>query len=392
MKVKIPIAVVLGDIDMLRPLVLAGIPAAVCAGPRALPRYSRYARTKIPWRDPWIEPDALVDELMRFGAEQKEKPILFYESDADLLMISRHRDRLAESYRFVIPDPEIVEILVDKLRFQDLARSLKLPVPASKFFPANETNATANGLAFPVIAKPLTRRVAEWAPVAGLSKAVSLSNESELFEFHERMRDLGIDFLVQELIPGDESRIESYHVYIDGNGSIAGEFAGKKIRTYPQKFGQSCALTLTDAEDVIELGRQIVERVGLRGVAKLDFKRRPDRELALLEINPRFNLWHHLGAVAGVNLPLIVYCDLTGRPRPSKSVARAGTNWCRLWQDVFAARAEGVPFRRWLPWAIKCEAKAGLAFDDPLPVFRAFFYRATHRRKPPPARSIAAPA
>src|SRR5690606_27186437 len=164
-----------------------------------------------------------------------------------------------------------------------------------------------NGLAFPVIAKPLTRRVAEWSPIAGLSKAVSLSNEFELFEFHERMRDHGTDFLAQELIPGDESRIESYHVYIDGNGSIAGEFAGKKIRTYPQKFGQSCALTLTDAEDVIELGRRIVEKVGLRGVAKLDFKRRPDRELALLEINPRFNLWHHLGAVAGVNLPLIVY-------------------------------------------------------------------------------------
>src|SRR5215470_19812901 len=40
----------------------------------------------------------------------------------------------------------------------------------------------------------------------------------------------------------------------------------------------------------------------LTGVAKPDFKRAPDGRLLLLEINPRFNLWHHLGAVAGVNL------------------------------------------------------------------------------------------
>ena len=43
--------------------------------------------------------------------------------------------------------------------------------------------------------------------------------------------------------------------------------------------------------------------LGLRGVAKLDFKRTAAGELVLLEVNPRFNLWHLPGAVAGVNLP-----------------------------------------------------------------------------------------
>ena len=60
----------------------------------------------------------------------------------------------------------------------------------------------------------------------------------------------------------------------------------------------------------------IVERLALTGVAKLDFKRDPQGNLRLLEINPRFNLWHHAGAIAGVNIPALVYADLAGLPRP----------------------------------------------------------------------------
>jgi D-aspartate ligase len=99
-----PLAVILGDIDMLRPLALAGIPCVVCAGRRTLPRYSRYARDIIEWFDPWLHPEKLVDSLMAYGSRQHEKPVLFYESDADLLMISRNRDRLSEAFRFVVPD------------------------------------------------------------------------------------------------------------------------------------------------------------------------------------------------------------------------------------------------------------------------------------------------
>ena len=56
-----------------------------------------------------------------------------------------------------------------------------------------------------------------------------------------------------------------------------------------------------------ELGRTLVQRLGLRGVAKFDFKRAADGRLFLLEVNPRFNLWHHPGALAGVNLPALVF-------------------------------------------------------------------------------------
>ncbi len=67
----------------------------------------------------------------------------------------------------------------------------------------------------------------------------------------------------------------------------------------PAAYGHTTALVITDAPDVVELGRRLTGLLGLVGVAKLDFKRAPDGRLHLLEVNPRFNLWHFAGRRPG---------------------------------------------------------------------------------------------
>jgi D-aspartate ligase len=180
---------------------------------------------------------------------------------------------------------------------------------------------------------------------------------------------------VKEFVHGSEARIESYHCYVDQEGRVAGEFTGRKIRTYPMRFGHTTALEITEAADVRRLGRDIVERLGISGVAKLDFKRDMQGQLRLLEINPRFTLWHHPAAVAGVNIPALVYADLTGRPRPAPARLRAGLRWCRPWKDFPAAREAGESLASWTRWSLGCEAKSTLSLDDPLPFLRATLYR-----------------
>src|SRR5439155_1128342 len=83
---------------------------------------------------------------------------------------------------------------------------------------------------------------------------------------------------------------------------VMGEFTGRKIRTAPRRYGFSTYVEITDEDEVRRLGHSILERIGFSGVAKVDFKREPrTKRLYLLEINPRFNLWHHAGAAAGVS-------------------------------------------------------------------------------------------
>src|SRR4029077_7051936 len=131
--------------------------------------------------------------------------------------------------------------------------------------------------------------------------------------------------------------------------------------------------------------------------AKLDFKRGPTGRLYLLEINPRFTLWHHPAALAGGNVPALVDGELAGLPPPAARRAHPGVRWCKIWHDAPAARSAGMPFFRWLPWALRCEAKSALSWDDPLPLLGAAAWAAARRIAaslrallPPAARPVKA--
>jgi predicted ATP-grasp superfamily ATP-dependent carboligase len=367
-----PPACVLGDIDLVRALGLAHIPSTVLAPPGSPVRYSRHTRGVFPWHNAWENPEQLVEELVRFGQSQPEPPVLFYQEDRTLALVSRHRERLREGFRFIVPEAELVEQLVDKSRFQELAARLDLPVPPACVISPGDPPPNGNfGLAFPIVLKPLVRIPARWEPLAGPGKATSVNSLAELRAMWPRIAAANLSILAQELVPGPETCIESYHAYVDERDSVVGEFAGRKIRTWPASYGDSTALETSDANDVLALGRTLVTKLKFRGVAKFDFKRGPDGRLRLLEVNPRFNLWHHLGAIAGVNLPALVYGDLIGAPRPMMGPAQPGLRWCKPWKDMFAARAAGMSLAKWIPWVSRCEAKSGLAWDDPVPLIGA---------------------
>jgi D-aspartate ligase len=369
------LACVIGSMDLVRPLGLAGISSAVVVAPDDVAVHSRFTRAVIPLADPAREPELLVSRLMAFAAGQAEPPVLIYGQDAEVRFVSRRREELRRGFRFVVADADLVEDLLDKARFADLARRLALPVPACSFVAASAVAPDDLGLRFPLVIKPVARGRGDWHAVAHGAKALRADTSDQLRGLWPQLARRGLEVMMQELVAGPESRVESYHVYVDAAGGIAGEFTGRKIRTHPPAYGETTALEITAEKDVLELGRELSQRIGLRGVAKFDFKRDPAGRLHLLEVNPRFNLWHHPGARAGVNLPALVYRDLIGLPRPVPCAARPGVRWIYHAHDARAARNEGVAMWRWIPWALSCEAKSVVALDDPLPTVMGVLMR-----------------
>jgi D-aspartate ligase len=378
-----PPAVVLGDTDLIRALGLAGIRCAVASRARSPMAHSKFVAERIEWADNWGDPQRLESNLMEYAAQHSELPPLFYQHDGDLAFVSRHRDALREGFRFVVADGELVEDLIDKTRFAGLAERLGLPVPRSQVLhPEPGGDAPDLALDYPVILKPLTRRDLIWRPLAGDAKALRVESQRQLRELWPRLACGGFGLVAQELIPGGEERIESYHVYVDERGDVAGEFTGRKVRTWPREFGHTTALETTDEGDVYEIGRHCVERLGLKGVAKLDFKRAPNGELLLLEVNARFNLWHLPGAVAGMNLPALVYADLAGLPRPRAQRPRCCVRWSVPWDDLTAARAGRLSLARWAAWQLRCQTRHVLSLDDPMPFLRGLVWRRVEDRVP----------
>jgi D-aspartate ligase len=375
-----PPACVMGDMDLVRALGLGGIRSATVTKPGWAPEWSRHTSECIEWADSWSDPETLLHHLLEFAARQSEPAPLFFQDDADVIFVSRNRDALEGHLRFTVAAPELVEQCIDKTRFVELAQERGLPVPPAVVLrPGDDPDLPDLALRPPFVVKPLTRRDSWWRPLGGAAKAIEVASHGELEALWPRFVEAGVDLIAQELVPGGEERIESYHVYVDDSGEFAAEFTGRKIRTYPRRFGHTTACVVTDEADVRERGRDCVRALDLRGVAKLDFKRDPDGRLHLLEINPRFNLWHLPGAVAGVNIPAVVYADLTGRPRPQIGPLRPGATWSVPWDDYRAVRENGTSLVCWAAWQARNRTWHTLALDDPGPFVRAALLRVRSR-------------
>lgn len=366
----------MGDADLVRALGMAGIRSACVTRPGWPADRSRFTAARVEWADNWGDPERLLRNVLGFAAAMPEPPPLFFQHDGDLMFVSRNRNALRPHLRFTIADAHLVEQCVDKTLFVVLAQRLDLPIPRSVvLWPAVQEAPPRLDLEPPLLIKPLTRRDDWWRPIAGHAKAIQVESHEELERDWPRLAEAGVDLVVQELVPGGEERIESYHGYVDPGGEVAAEFTGRKVRTFPRDYGETTACEITDAGDVRELGRECMRRLRLKGVAKLDFKRGPDGRLHLLEANPRFNLWHLPGARAGVNIPAVVYADLLDLPRPRIGPVRPGVRYSIPWHDLRAARERGTSLARWAAWQARCETRHNIALDDPMPFVSGMLLR-----------------
>lgn len=360
-------AVVIGDMDLVRPLGLAGIPC-IAAGPTGPETaWSRHTKGSIDLPNLWERPEEAVKCLVEFGRTAERPLALFYQKDPAVLAISRHRDELAEYYRFVVPERDVVEDLVDKRRFQARAATLGLHVPAAEFARAGLDPLPDGNLVYPLLVKPVLRSRPDetWKPVAMGAKAIVMESPSDAARVWRTPEFAGVPFVVQEYVPGGSTTLVSYHAFVAEDGTVLAEFTGRKLRTRPPELGLSTAVEITDDPRVRTVGRSVLEAFGLTGVAKVDIKIGPDGSMWILEVNPRFNLWHHPGAAAGVNIPAIVHRHLSGAPRAPSPAVTPGIRWVQVWGDWEASASAGVPRLQWLreTWSAGCRRAAHL--DDP---------------------------
>ena len=383
-------AVTMGDLNLVRAVGRAGLTAMVITGnPRtARSRYCSVARTLT---SPITDVEQSARELCELGRSLRGTPTLYYSNDAQLLMVSRFRRQLDPYYRFLLPDDSLINDLVDKERFQQLAKRLDLPVPRALSDTAGTASSEGDACRFPCIIKPASRvgwfestiiDALDGAP----HKGIKVDTPEELKRWTAEMRSHGRPYIIQEFIGGGDQEIYSFHGYFNERSEPLAWFVGRKIRTYPLDTGRSTCLELVKRPEVMGLGIAILKRLRFQGIVKIDFKRDPDSgRFYLLEINPRFNLWHYLGAVCGVNLPAVAHAHLTGKPISVRSDYRVGVRWISGSKDLKAAwagfRARRWTIRQWIaPYAGPTIYNVA-AWDDPVPALYTFLHVVINRAK-----------
>jgi predicted ATP-grasp superfamily ATP-dependent carboligase len=197
------------------------------------------------------------------------------------------------------------------------------------------------------------------------------SPEEFLAKFREVL-DSGHSALVQSYITSPEDNLFSLSLYVSQAGAVLAAFPRKQVRQYPPNSG---TVTLAISErnpELIANGAHFCRSIGYRGIVGLEYKLdREDKQYKLLDFNPRLMLSDSLTDYCGINLPLMLYSDLTGqRPAPRREYT-PGVKWLESMADFDAfkqyhERGE-LGFKDWLKSLKGARVFALFAWDDPLP-------------------------
>jgi predicted ATP-grasp superfamily ATP-dependent carboligase len=373
-----PPAVLLGDLNMLRCFVGSDVQVVLASSSAdEVTLKSRHVKAK-QLIAPFDETERVLADLEAIGRAHPSRPALFYGNDQQLLLISRNRDRLEPLFRFRMPSVDLIEKLVDKRQFATLADELSIPVPKTA---CSRDVASADEILakipLPYVIKPNVH--IGWfkhkaLQAEGPRKALRADTHEEFKQLYDEVKRHTEDFVVQQYIPGGEDLIYSFHAYMDKSGVSLAHFVGKKIRTFPREAGLSTYLELVKEPRVVALGLDVVKKLNLVGPVKIDLKKDPRTgRFYVLELNPRFNLWHYLGTVCGVNLPKLAYADLAGEPlddRPHDY--KTGVKWLSFGNDfrsfVRSYRPSGeLTVSQWLSSFRGKKVYDVFAWDDPMP-------------------------
>jgi len=344
--------------------------------PGALSRYLEF----VPGWD-IKDPDAAIEFLRKLLPRAGRGSVLFPTGDQNLLFVHRQRQRLADDFRFYVWNSPLLEEMSSKRGLVGLSARLGLPLPRT-IVPESidDLKGILNSLRFPCIVKPEYTHLwgTQIASELGLMgvKALPVGTPDELLAVYEKLQAADCPVIVQEMILGPDENHLDYKALVGEDGTTLAEFTARKLRVWPAHHGMSCLAESILAPDVIEAGRLVLERLGYRGIASVQFKRDSrDGRLYFLELNPRVAVWVALPTACGIDFPYYIYQMSLGRSFPRPDGFKVGRLWWNPSRDVVSMRTylrDGTwTYRRWFTSIARPHTNPYFAVDDMRPGFAA---------------------
>lgn len=249
-------------------------------------------------------------------AHSTQTVVLMANTDDRVATIERIRDQLSSNVRFQLPTPEAAQKVSDKVSFAELCVAHGLDVARTEVVTLAAGVAPApTAIPFPVVAKPAVSADYVHLYAKGFKKVYYISCQEELDQLWQDLLRVGYtsDFLVQELIPGDDTYMDSITLYADTNHEIRLKASAHVLLEdhVPELLGNPVAMITTPMpEGWAKLGA-LLSDIGWCGFANVDIKRDPrDGRHVFLDCNPRIGANSYYVAAAGVNPMYVLVRDI----------------------------------------------------------------------------------
>lgn len=315
---------------ILRSLERKGVPVVVIESNWAQP--SSRTRYGIKLHHPDLYGASLLDLLGEIGARARSKPVLFVTNDRMVRLMNPHQEALRRHYHLPFPRADLLSTLIEKDTLTPLAIRQGLRIPASETVSGAEARSEApspvlDRVRFPCIVKPVT-------PMSAIK--VLLPEDRDTLARATRPHPEIDRFVVQEWVAGGDERVHFAAWYFDREGRVRAPFVGQKIRQVPRTLGNSSAARGVDLPGLLDEGLKLFRGLDYRGIASVEFKLAPDGTPFFIEATVgRSDYWLKTLTVNGVDLPALVYEDLTGTPLDAEARQRNRYAWVDEDRDVW---------------------------------------------------------
>ncbi|WP_321391939.1 hypothetical protein [uncultured Desulfuromusa sp.] len=257
-------------------------------------------------------PQSLLDQIEKIH-EKYERIVVFPTDDLQLENLHKIYHQIVDYCYLPFNDETLLESSDKFFQYLTCERS-GVPYPKTVSVKKKDDLYQVTQLAFPLLVKPSTRKDLTIHVFRSLYLGGILEyekNKARLCEFMEQ----GIEFIVSEYIPGDDTNIYAYTCFRSQGGEILNEWIGKKLTQYPDNYGVFCSASNEAPEDVLLQGRTLVEALNAFGIVEPEFKYDyRDGKYKLMETNLRSMMWHRAGSVSGVKLHETQFNDAINKP------------------------------------------------------------------------------
>lgn len=311
------VAVVLGAyvnaLHIIRNLGSQGIPVICISGNNAaIGMHSQYVEQAVAI-DYSKDMSILYKGLLTIGQQLRTKAVIFPTRDEHVKILSDNYEALSRYY-YIGVNPDNKDNIVSKEYQYKVCAEIGVPFPKSYYLKSKEDlDALAEDsleMMYPILIKPLSRTDATYK----MFRAIEIGSSNELKEAMPILaKHIDVGYVASEIIPGEPDQLWTYGCYCDSNSNIIAGFTGKKLTQRPYYFGVFSTARYVRNDTVSEQGKRLLEAVKHVGLSQVEFKYDyRDNKYKLMEINPRYWMWHGVGIKDDLSLALVHYYHIKG--------------------------------------------------------------------------------
>ena len=237
----------------------------------------------------------VMRKKMEIYKDHKEPVILIACGDGYAELLSKHKEELSKV--FIVPyiDYDLLEKLIAKEGFYEVAEEYGLPYPKTKIITMDDYKSgkyTDVPFQFPVELKP--EDPVSWlnCQFEGRKKTFTIHDENEFKDIVGKIYTNGYteDLILQDFIPGDDSNMRTLNAYVDKNHQVKMMCLGHPLLEdpTPQSIGNYMTILPAYDEELYEQVQAFLEKLNYTGMANFDIKYDTrDGQYKFFEINLR---------------------------------------------------------------------------------------------------------